>query len=365
MKNIKFLDFEPMHSKIATEMKSAINTVVDSNWYIMGETLSNFENAYAEYSGTKYCIGVANGLDALRLSLMAYDIGLGDEVIVPSNTYIATALAVTEVGALPVFVEPNIDTLNIDPSKIEAAISDKTKAIIPVHLYGQVCEMDAIIEIANKYNLIIIEDNAQAQGCMYKGKKTGNLGHIGATSFYPGKNIGALGDAGAVTTNDEYIYEKIKALRNYGSHKKYYNKYIGINSRLDELQAGILNVKLKYLDQWNSERSIVADKYFYGIDNAKITVLNKKFIQNSVWHVFPVLTNDRNGLQEYLKSNGIATMIHYPVPMHLQEAYAFLKLKDGDYPLAEKICREILSLPIYPFMQDEDVEYIIDVINRY
>ena len=362
---VKFLDMRPMHDKIKNEIMQAIERVYDSNWYILGKEVEKFEEEFATYCGTKYCIGVGNGLEALHLILRGYGIGEGDEVIVPSNTYIATALAVSYAGATPVFVEPDNKTYNIDPTLIESAITDKTKAIMAVHLYGQPCDMDSINEIARKHNLKVIEDNAQSQGATYKGKKTGNLGDAAGISFYPGKNLGALGDAGAITTNDEDLANKIRTLRNYGSNKKYFNEYKGFNSRLDEMQAAVLRVKLRYLDEWNAYRKEVASNYLNKINNKNIILPYVHKDINPVWHQFIIRTNNREDLQKYLEEQGISTMIHYPVPIHKQEAYKEYSDMIGRLPIAESIADEILSLPIYPEMSKFDIDKVIESINRY
>lgn len=362
---VKFLDMRPMHDKIKNEIMQAIERVYDSNWYILGKEVEKFEEEFATYCGTKYCIGVGNGLEALHLILRGYGIGEGDEVIVPSNTYIATALAVSYAGATPVFVEPDNKTYNIDPTLIESAITDKTKAIMAVHLYGQPCDMDSINEIARKHNLKVIEDNAQSQGATYKGKKTGSLGDAAGISFYPGKNLGALGDAGAITTNDEDLANKIRTLRNYGSNKKYFNEYKGFNSRLDEMQAAVLRVKLRYLDEWNAYRKEVASNYLNKINNKNIILPYVHKDINPVWHQFIIRTNNREDLQKYLEEQGISTMIHYPVPIHKQEAYKEYSDMIGRLPIAESIADEILSLPIYPEMSKFDIDKVIESINRY
>ena len=362
---VKFLDMKPMHDKIKDEIMQAVERVYDSNWYILGKEVEKFEEEFATYCGTKYCIGVGNGLEALHLILRGYGIGEGDEVIVPSNTYIATALAVSYAGATPVFVEPDNRTYNIDPTLIESAITDKTKAIMAVHLYGQPCDMDPINEIAKKYNLKVIEDNAQSQGATYKGKKTGNLGDAAGISFYPGKNLGALGDAGAITTNDEDLANKIRTLRNYGSNKKYFNEYKGYNSRLDEMQAAVLRVKLRYLDEWNAYRKEVASNYLNKINNENIILPHVHKDTNPVWHQFIIRTNNREDLQRYLEEQGISTMIHYPVPIHKQEAYKEYSDMIGRLPIAESIADEILSLPIYPEISKDDIDKIIESINSY
>lgn len=302
------------------------------------KVVRDIEKEFTEYCRTKYAIGCGNGLDALMLILRALDIGEGDEVIVPSNTYIATALAVSYVGATPVFVEPPENTYTIDPSRIEEKVTEKTKAIMAVHLYGRACDMDGINSVAEKYNLKVVEDSAQAHGAEYKGKRTGGLGIASGFSFYPGKNLGALGDGGAVTTNDPVIAEKVRILRNYGSEAKYYNKYKGVNSRLDEMQAGFLRVKLPHLDKWNKERNRIADIFLQKTNNPLIKLpLPSDEVYYTVWHIFPVMCKQRDRLAEYLKENGIGTLCHYPVPMHLQEAYKELGIPKGELPLAEAI----------------------------
>lgn len=342
----------------------AFENFYDSNWFILGERLVQFENEYAAFGQTTYCLGVANGLDALVLCLRALDIKEGDEVIVPSNTYIASWLAVSIVGATPVPVEPRAETCNLNPELIEAAVTKKTKAIMPVHLYGQACEMEAIMQIANKLNLFVVEDNAQAQGARYNGKPTGGFGHINATSFYPGKNLGALGDAGAVTTNSKELYEKVKSLRNYGSSKKYYNDYKGFNSRLDELQAAVLSIKLKHVETWNAERNAVAGWYNKHLSGNKNVVLPQLAPHaTSVYHLYVIRHSNRDALQQHLKDNGVETLIHYPVPPHKQNAYA--EFNHLHLPLAESIADTCLSLPIYPGLTETQVKYIADCINTF
>lgn len=361
--NIKYTDFERMHKPLEKELTECYQQVFDSQWFIQGKKLEKFEKEYAEYCGTKYCVGVGNGLDALRLILQACDIGEGDEVIVPSNTFIATVLAISYVGAVPVFVEPDINTLLINPDLIEEKITSRTKAIMVVHLYGRLADMEKIIEIARKHRLKVFEDSAQAHGAQRNGVKAGAWGDAGAFSFYPGKNLGALGDAGAVTTNDRELAEKVRALGNYGSKIKYKHEYKGVNSRLDELQAAFLSVKLKNLDKWTEERQAIADKYYNGIKNKKITL--PLYTKENVYHIFPVLSDERNGLQKYLEEKGIHTLIHYPTAIHLQEAYKDMGLKKGAYPLAEKICDTELSIPLYPGMTDGEIQYVIDCINEF
>lgn len=363
--NIPYLNFEPMHSEVKEELKEVFSNILDSQWFIMGKSLEKFETEFAQFCGAKYCIGVGNGLDAIQLILKGYGIGEGDEVIIPSNTYIATALAVSYVGATPIFVEPDIKTLNINSRLIEEKITFKTKAIIAVHLYGRAVEMEYINELAQKYNLRIIEDGAQGHGACYNGKKVGNLGHAAAFSFYPGKNLGALGDGGAVVTNDEKLANKIKALRNYGSFKKYYNEFKGVNSRLDEIQAAFLSVKLKKLDKWTSERIRIATRYLTEMSNKKVILPASGNKGSHVYHIFPILCDERDRLMSYLNENGIGTLIHYPVPMHLQKAYEELGFNKSDFPLAVKICEMELSIPLYPGMSEDEIDYVIDTINNF
>lgn len=362
---IPFVSFLPMEHELDADLRAAFERVYTRSWYIEGVEDDHFEKAFAEYCNVKYCVGVGNGLDALMLALKALDIGVGDEVIVPSNTYIATALAVTYVGADVVFVEPDIRTFNIDPSKIEAAITEKTKAIMPVHLYGQACDMDPIMAIAKKYNLYVIEDCAQAHGATYKDKKIGSFGDVSGFSFYPGKNLGALGDAGATVSNNEAIIMKIRALGNYGSDYKYHHIYKGNNSRLDEMQAAFLAAKLPHLERMNVERRRIASMYLTGIKNSKIALPYVIEEVVPVWHIFAVRCKERDALEAYLKENGIATNKHYPIPMHLQECYKDLGFKQGDFPIAEEISETQLSLPMYYGMTDEEINYIIDIINKF
>lgn len=363
--HIPFASFAPMHDELRGEIQKGIEEVVKSNWFIKGEKVKEFEKAWAEYCGAKYCVGCGNGLDALYLLLRAYGIGKGDEVIVPSNTFIATALAVTYAGALPVLVEPDIETYTLTPTLIEDKITSKTKAVIAVHLYGQAAEMDEINRIARKYELVVIEDAAQAHGAIYKGKRVGNLGDAAGFSFYPGKNLGAMGDAGAVTTNDKKIADKVRAIANYGSDHKYHHIYEGTNSRLDEMQAAILLAKLQNLDKWNAYRQKVADQYLNGIYSEKITMPTTQKDSNHVWHIFALRIRERDNFGKYLKANGIGTTIHYPIPIHLQEAYKTLKMKKGTLPVAEEISDTEISIPMYYGITDEEVKYIIDVINQY
>ena len=361
---IPFVSFLPMERELEQDLRNAFEHVFARSWYIEGKEDEAFEKAFAEYCGSKYCIGVGNGLDALMLILKALAIGPGDEVLVPSNTYIATALAVTYVGAKPVFVEPKLSTFNIDPSKIEAAITSKTKAIMPVHLYGQPCEMEPIMEIAKRYNLKVVEDCAQAHGATYKGRKVGTFGDAAGFSFYPGKNLGALGDAGAVVTDDEALARKIRALGNYGSDYKYHHIYKGNNSRLDELQAAFLSAKLPHLDRMNSERRRIADRYLNEIKNPNITIPTVEADMVPVWHIFGIRCYRRDELEKWLNDYGIGINKHYPIPMHLQECYHDLGFKKGDFPIAEEISSTELSLPMYYGMTDDEISYVIEAVNN-
>lgn len=364
--NVPFLSFEATNAQIREEMFQAFEQVYDSKWYIMGKSLEAFEKEYAEFSKSTYALGVANGLDALIIALKALGIQKGDEVIVPSNTYIASWLSVSYCGATPVPVEPNIATYNIDPSKIEAAITARTKAIMPVHLCGQACEMDAIMAIAKKHNLYVVEDNAQAQGALYNNKITGSIGDINATSFYPGKNLGALGDAGGITTNKEELFRFAKTYRNYGSEKKYYNEMQGVNSRLDELQAAFLSVKLRHLAAWTAERQNLAAAYDRLLADCPSIILPKTAEKAShVYHLYIIRSKKRDALQAFLQGKGIGTLIHYPVPPHMQEAYKELGYKKGDFPLAEEIASTCLSLPLYIGMKAGELEYVAAMIREF
>lgn len=358
---ISFLDLHKMNARFEDEIKDKINEVINSGWYILGKQCVNFETNFAQYCGVKHCIGVANGLDALRIIIKAYEFSKDDEIIVPANTYIASILAITDNLCKPVLIEPDINTYNINAKSIEEKITNKTKAIMVVHLYGQVCDMEPIYALAKKYNLKIIEDCAQAHGANFKGKKVGSLGDAAGFSFYPGKNLGALGDAGCITTNDDLLASKIRALANYGSHKKYENLYAGLNSRLDELQAGILDIKLKHLDNDNQKRKEIADFYMKNIKNENI-ILPKIDIDH-VWHLFVIRTKFRDKLQKYLNENNIQTIIHYPIPPHKQECYK--DFNNLSLPITEQIHNEVLSLPISPVMTQEEVKCIVDVINNW
>lgn len=362
---IPFASFEAMHKELNDEIQKSIKEVIRANWFIRGDKVEEFEAAYAQYCGTKYCVGCGNGLDALYLLLRAYGVQTGDEVIVPSHTFIATALAVTYTGATPVFVEPKMETFTLDYSRIEEKITNRTKAIVAVHLYGQSADMDEINDIAEKYGLIVIEDAAQAHGAIYKGKRVGSLGNAAGFSFYPGKNLGAMGDAGAVTTNDKVIADKVRALANYGSDYKYHHIYAGSNSRLDEIQAAILYVKLQNLDKWNTYRQEVAEQYLEGIHNEKIILPSVREDGNHVWHIFAVRTRDRNAFAEYLKEHGIETNVHYPIPIHRQEAYQYLGIKAGELSVAEEISDTEISIPMYYGITKEQIKHIVNTINQY
>ncbi len=365
MMNIPFVTFLPMERELNNEIRNAFDRVFTRSWYIEGVEDEAFEKKFAEYCGAKFCVGVGNGLDALMLSLNALGIGEGDEVIVPSNTYIATALAVTYVGARPTFVEPNIQTFNIDPNLLENAITDKTKAIMPVHLYGQPCDMDPIMEIARKYSLYVIEDCAQAHGAVYKGQKVGTFGDAAGFSFYPGKNLGALGDAGAVVTNNEKLAEKIRALGNYGSDYKYHHIYKGNNSRLDELQAAFLSAKIPHLDRMNEERRRIAQEYTKNICNPYVITPFVPDYTVPVWHIYGIRCKERDALEKHLNKRGIGTNKHYPIPMHLQPCYKDLGILRGDLPIAEEISETELSIPMYYGMTKEEIRYVIESINDF
>ena len=368
---VPFLSLKDVTAMHAAEIHEATRRVINSGWYLQGKENEAFEQHYADYIGTKYCIGCANGLDALIWIWRAYiELGvmqLGDEVILPANTYIATHLGITENGLVPVCVEPNPRTLEIDDSLIEAAITPRTKAICIVHLYGRCAMTERIAELCKKYNLKLVEDNAQAHGCRFNGKRTGSLGDAAGHSFYPGKNLGALGDAGAVTTNDPELAAAIRALANYGSQKKYVFKYTGRNSRLDEIQAAILDVKLKYLDEDVVKRQEVATYYYEHISNELITLPERLPAENNVYHLFPILCEKRDELQAYLNQNGIQTLIHYPIPPHHQECYAKEEwnIPQLSLPVAEQIHNQELSLPISPCMTQEQVEWVVKRINDF
>jgi len=364
--NIPFLNLEPMHASIKGEMEEAFSAVYESNWFITGKHLEAFEEAYAQYNGVDYAIGVSNGLDALYLSLKALEIGEGDEVIIPAHTYIASALAVSHTGATPVFAEPHPGTYNLDPDAVQHAITPKTKAIMPVHLYGQACEMDRIQDIAKIHKLFIIEDNAQAHGAHFNGKSTGTWGDVAGISFYPGKNLGALGDGGMVVTNNLEITEKVRMLRNYGSKRKYYHKSLGYNMRLDELQAAFLSVKLKYLPEWTKRRQHIAAWYNEHLQDIPELILPDVHLNaGHVYHLYVVRTKKRDALQEYLKKRGIGTLIHYPVPVHLQPAYKTHGWPEGSFPIAEELAKTCLSLPIWVGINQPEIEYISEMVTNF
>lgn len=365
--NVPFLSLKEITDQHSAEIHEAVASVIDSGWYLQGQAVEQFEKHYAAYIGTKHCIGVANGLDALTLILRAYkELGVmkdGDEIIVPANTYIASILAISENGLVPILIEPDIHTYEIDDSRIEEAVTERTRAVMIVHLYGRCAYTEKIKNICEKYDLKLIEDNAQAHGCRFGDKRTGSLGDAAGHSFYPGKNLGALGDAGAVTTDDEELAEVVRKLANYGSGQKYVFEYKGRNSRLDEIQAAVLDVKLKYLDEDNARRVAIASQYIDEITNQEIILPEKAVDGNYVYHIFPVRTKRRSALQEYLETCGIQTMIHYPISPHKQEAYA--EWNKRGYPITEQIHKEELSLPISPYMKNESVSKVIDYINEF
>lgn len=362
---IPFVTFIPMERKLDTALRAAFERVYTNSWYIEGQEDAEFEKAFAAYNGTAHCVGTGNGLDALMLSLKALGIGAGDEVIVPSNTFIATALAVTYVGATPVLVEPDIRSFNIDPVRIEEKISSRTRAIMPVHLYGQACDMDPIMQIAKRYKLAVVEDCAQAHGALYKGQRVGSFGDAAGFSFYPGKNLGALGDGGAVVTNSDAIAAQVRALGNYGSDYKYHHIYKGNNSRLDEMQAAFLLAKLPVLDEMNTERRRIAQMYLQGITNPDVVLPWVMPDAEPVWHIFAIRSARRDALEAYLNENGIGTNKHYPIPMHMQQCYADMGIAEGTLPIAEEISRTELSIPMYYGMTDEEIAYVIDRINAF
>ena len=362
---IPFSSFRPLEKELNEELHEAFERVYMNSWYIEGNEDKSFEKAFSRYCNCEYCVGVGNGLDSLFLALKALGIKIGDEVIVPSNTYIATILAISYAGATPIFVEPDIRTFNINPDNIEAMITDKTKAIMPVHLYGQPCDMDPIMAIAKKHGLYIVEDCAQAHGARYKGKVVGSFGDAAGFSFYPGKNLGALGDAGATVTNNEELAQKVRTLGNYGSDYKYHHILRGNNSRLDEMQAAFLSAKLPYLDKINEHRRAVARRYLEGIKNPEVILPFVPDYANPVWHIFGIRCKRRAELEKFLNDAGVGTNKHYPIPIHLQECYKDLGYKKGDFPIAEKISETELSIPVYYGMKDAEVQYVIDKVNEF
>lgn len=369
MKSVKFLDLKTINLSYEKELTEAFHRVLHSGWYIKGKELEAFEKDFAEYCGVKHCIGVANGLDALILIIEAYKLmGIfneGDEIIVPSNTYIASILAISRNNMIPVLAEPDESSFNLDPANVRKLITPKTRGILAVHLYGQCADVDPLIEICREFNLKLIEDSAQSQGALYKGRRAGNLGDASGFSFYPGKNLGAIGDAGAITTNDSKLAEVILALHNYGSRVKYENLYPGINSRLDELQAALLNVKLKYLDAENEARRKKAALYLGGISNSLIRLPEVAAENEHIWHIFAVRisNNLRDRFRDYLAENGIQTVVHYPIPPHKQKAYP--ELNHLSLPIAEAIHNDVISLPLSPVMPEEEINYVIEVCNRF
>jgi dTDP-4-amino-4,6-dideoxygalactose transaminase len=362
---VPFLDLRAASQELHQPLSSALTRVLESGWYVLGEEVEAFERAWAAHVGVGHCVGVASGLDALHLALRAMGVGPGDEVIVPSNTYIATWLGVTHAGATPVPVEPDPSTYNLDPGRIEAAVTPRTRAILPVHLYGQPADMRAIVEVAEEHGLAVLEDAAQAHGARCRGDMVGGLGDAAAWSFYPGKNLGALGDAGAVTTDDGELADRLRALRNYGSVRKYVNDVQGWNSRLDEIQAAVLGAKLDTLDAWNRRREDVAARYLDRLDRAGLVLPAVPAWADPAWHLFVVRTPDRDALQAHLAAAGVGTLIHYPIPPHRQQAYAGLGLEEGSLPISEAIHREVLSLPMGPHLTDEQVEVVIDAVLSF
>lgn len=360
---IPFLDLHAVNTPYHDAIEEKIRSILSRGRYLLGEENEDFCTSFAEYCGTKHALGVGNGLEALELLLRGYDFGSGDEIIVPANTFIATILAISHAGCTPILIEPDITTYNIDSTKIEKAITPRTKAIMLVHLYGQAVEMEKIWEIAQRHSLKVLEDSAQAHGAYYQERRVGNLGDASAFSFYPGKNLGCFGDGGAITTNDTELYHKIQALANYGSYKKYHHLYKGYNSRLDEIQAGILSIKLQHLDKDNQYRREIAQYYRENITNPHIILPSCSNESSHVWHLFVIRTKERSQLQQYLADNGIETLIHYPVPPHKQPAYE--EWNSLSLPITEKIHEEVLSLPISPVMQKKDIEYIVECLNRY
>lgn len=361
---VKFLDLKKVNERFRCEMDAAVKRVLDSGWYLLGKEVDAFEQEFAAYCGTRHCVGVANGLDALTLIIKAYGFGPGDEIIVPANTFIATLLAVSANGCTPVLVEPDWNTRLIDVDRIEAAVTPRTKAIMVVHLYGRTVDMEKVWEVAKRHNLKVIEDSAQAHGAKYDGIRCGNLGDASGFSFYPGKNLGCLGDGGAVTTNDDELVARVRAIRNYGSDYKYHHIYKGMNSRLDEIQAALLRVKLPHLDEDNARRRAIAERYIREITNP-IVELPKlpKCPEGHVWHVFAVTCRDRDGLLKHLEANGIQTNIHYPMPPHLQGAYR--ELANQSFPISERMHREIASLPMSPVLTDEEVAKVVETVNEF
>jgi len=363
---VPFYNLDPQNEQIREAVQQALMNVFDAGWYVLGDKVAQFEQEYASYIGVKHCIGVGNGLDALKISLKALGIGKGDEVLVPANTYIATLLAVSDTGAKPVLVEPDIQTCNIDPYKIAEQITAKTRAIIPVHMYGYPCDMDAIMRVAEQHQLFVIEDNAQASGALYKGKRSGSFGHLNAHSFYPTKNLGALGDGGAITTDDDELARKVRLYRNYGSQEKYKNELLGYNSRLDEIQAAVLSIKLRHLEQWCQQKSVLANYYQEGLSGLPGLFLPVSSSTERVhsYHLFVVQSDQRDALVVHLKKDGIQTIIHYPVPPYKQQAYKG-EFSENSFPLADSLSARVISLPLFPGMTKAQVDQVILSISRF
>lgn len=365
MSDIPFLDVGATYRELRQELDAAVLRVLGSGWYILGQEVEAFEDEFAAYVGARHCVGVGNGLEALHLGLRALGIGPGAEVIVPSNTYIATWLAVSMAGATPVPVEPDVRTYTLDPAKVEAAITPRTQAILPVHLYGHAANLDPLLKLARKHKLRVLEDAAQAQGAKYRGRRIGAHGDLVAWSFYPGKNLGAFGDAGALTTNDPALAERLRTLRNYGSAKKYVNTEKGFNSRLDPIQAAVLRVKLRYLEEWNCRRSELAAYYQAELADTSLRLPVAAPWAEHIWHVFVVRTPQRDQLQHFLQERGIGTLVHYPIPPHRQQAYSELELAEGSLPIAEAMAREVLSLPMGPQLADEQAETVVHAVHEF
>jgi len=362
--HVPFLDLRGPYAELREEIDAAMARVAERGWYLLGEEIEGFEAEWARYVGARHAVGLANGLDALRLGLMALGVGPGDEVIVPSNTYIATWLAVSQVGATPVPVEPDLRTYNLDPERVEAAVGPRTRAILPVHLYGQPADLAPIMEIARRHGLRVLEDAAQAHGARYRGTRIGAHGDVVAWSFYPGKNLGAFGDAGGLTTNDPAIADRVRVLRNYGSRVKYVNEVQGFNSRLDEIHAAVLRVKLGHLDEWNARRSRIAATYLETLAGSGLVLPHVPDWAEPVWHLFVVRTSERDRLQQRLRASGVDTLIHYPIPPHRQAAYAAMAFAPDAFPIANRIHAEVLSLPIGPHMSDAQVQRVVEELHQ-
>ncbi|MDA8695985.1 DegT/DnrJ/EryC1/StrS family aminotransferase [Flavobacteriales bacterium] len=363
---VSFLSLDGVHGPIKDELSGAFDAVLNSGWLVNGKRLEQFEQEWGDYLGSAFGVGVSNGLDGLELALRACGVGEGDEVLVPSHTYVASFLAISHVGAIPVPVECSVNTGLLDVSFLEASVTERTRAIMPVHLYGQAVDMDGVMEVAQKHGLMVIEDNAQAQGSSWKGKRTGSWGHANSTSFYPGKNLGALGDAGAVTTDDEEVARRVRMLRNYGSEEKYVNVELGYNMRLDELQAAFLSVKLKHLDAWTAERKRLAARYdemLAGVDDLKLPVTAEG--ADHVYHLYVVRTRSRVELVEHLNAKGVGTLIHYPIPPHLQKCYEYVGWKQGQFPIAEELAETVLSIPLYPGLTEGEQEFVVKMLKEF